>query len=177
MKPLGGACYSVFHDAGGGTLGDSAGGVCDEFDGKPNDGTVKIGGLLADDYVLVQDRALAGKKLAANVLVTIGAGATKTVTVKNVSGGAVVTAVAWDDDHDDTPILDVCWVIYHRLADSSVGSYVAGYCDVFDDSTAEPRSPAFQSAVTTSWRPTCRRATLSPISKGSTSLPPSTPMT
>jgi uncharacterized surface anchored protein len=129
-EPLPGACFSIFTDEGSGALGQWVAAGCDEFDAAPKDGKLVLAGVPAGNYVLVEDRAPVGFKLAKKRTFTLANGATKVLTVKDSSGGSAILAFAKDEFNK--PIKGMCFDVYRRLSNGAVGEYVAGACDDFD---------------------------------------------
>jgi uncharacterized surface anchored protein len=102
--PLPGACFDIYVDAGGGTLGAYVRGICL---GAP--ASVKTS-LAAGYYVLREPAHLTGYGRADNKRATVTAGATRTVTVKHYPLSTVVVRSEDNVTHD--LINNVCyWLI------------------------------------------------------------------
>jgi probable HAF family extracellular repeat protein len=79
-KPLPGACYQVYEDAGNGARGSFRGGACDLADGA-DDGVTTVAPLPAGDYLAEQWQGPPGYKPVADTPVTVqGLGTDLTVT-------------------------------------------------------------------------------------------------
>jgi uncharacterized surface anchored protein len=132
-RVLAGACFELYQDAGGGSLGAFAWSGCDKYDATPNDGKLKADGLVAGSYVLVETVSPMSYVLGKNVLVTLTAGQTRQVTVKNSRGGAVLTieTYAFTGSSDAPKVPGACYTVYANV-NGAVGKYVTFNCDDFD---------------------------------------------
>ena len=130
---LGGACFSLYVDSGGGVPGAYAGETCDKFDAAPNDGRMEINGLAAGSYVLVETRSPAGYSLARNLSFSLTSGQTKRITVKDTRGGAVltVTTEGFTGSSDMPLVPGSCYAVFANV-NGQVGPIVAWACDEFD---------------------------------------------
>ncbi len=132
-RVLAGACFELYQDAGGGSLGAFAWSGCDKFDASPDDGKLKATGLVAGSYVLVETVSPTNYALGKNVLVTLTAGQTRQVSVKNSRGGAVLTVetYAYTGSSDAPRVPGACYDVYANV-NGAVGKYVTYNCDDFD---------------------------------------------
>lgn len=128
--PLGGACFDVFADTGGGKPGFFLFGRCDSSDGS-NDGTTIITGLNAGNYVLTESVAPDGYVVGARQPFTISADSVTTLTFENRRGGATLTVFVVDGN--GSPILGSCFGVSQPL-EGGGGAFVVGSCDQNDGS-------------------------------------------
>jgi uncharacterized surface anchored protein len=129
-RSLPGACYSVFRNVGQNVPGDFVAGSCDEFDAHPTDGYQTIGGLPRGSYVLIEDHAPVGHRLAAKRAFVVQPGQVLSVLVKNKTGGTLLRLQAFNES--DQPLKGACFEVYRNAGPGIAGDYVAGYCDVYD---------------------------------------------
>jgi uncharacterized surface anchored protein len=129
-NPLSGSCFEVYLDAGSGRLGAIVGETCDKYDTDPDNGTLRVNGLKAGAYVLVESRAPAGYALAAPIRFGVTSGQTKTITVTNYRGGSTLNVTATAGFGKTTP--GACFELYKDVGDGRIGAYVASSCDDYD---------------------------------------------
>jgi uncharacterized surface anchored protein len=130
---LGGACFNIFTDAGGGQVGDFVTSNCDGPPGGPYDGVTLIPGLLPGDYVAYESVAPQGYLRGPNTPFSIPAeGDVPAVTVQNLpllaAGNLIVHKV---DEHGD-PLAGACFIVYRDAGSGALGDYVTQVCDPQD---------------------------------------------
>ncbi|HET8522252.1 MAG TPA: SpaA isopeptide-forming pilin-related protein, partial [Thermomicrobiales bacterium] len=127
--PLGGACFNIVRDAGGGQLGDFVTSNCDgPIPNGPFDGVTLIPGLPAGDYVAVESRVPDGYVAGPSTSLTIPAQGTGTVTitVQNERGGSLIIHKV--DEHGD-PLPGAC---FQAFRDDPVANSYGFSCDALD---------------------------------------------
>jgi len=134
--PLPGACFLLYPDAGGGTYEPftSVAYECDAYRG-PNDGTIPFAGIVAGEYVLVENPAPPGYLPAPNAPVTVAAGRNTDITIRDMpetSGLTVRTMTA-----GSAFVLDACYDLYALdPVTGGRGEKLPGYsCDAWDETS------------------------------------------
>jgi uncharacterized surface anchored protein len=130
---LGDSCFDLFTDRGDGTPGSFVWRSCDRLDSAPNDGRLISGGLPAGRYVLLETVSPAGYTTATPVRLTLIAGTTTRITVKDTRGGAVLTVLtkAYQSDLKYPMLPGACYAVFANV-DGFPGALVSRNCDDVD---------------------------------------------
>jgi uncharacterized surface anchored protein len=134
--PLGGACFNIHRDAGGGQLGDFVTSNCDgPIPNGPFDGVTYVPGLLPGDYVAYEGRVPDGYVRGANTPFTVPeSGDVPPVTVSNNPLQAGGNLIIHKVDEQSQPLAGACFAVYSDAGGEVLGTYITQVCDTNRDS-------------------------------------------
>ncbi|MFL5758535.1 MAG: collagen binding domain-containing protein [Thermomicrobiales bacterium] len=125
------ACFDLYIDAGGGTLGDYRGSTCD-WDNGEDDGRLTFSGLESGNYVLVETQAPVGYlKAPATLVAGVVAGQTTDVTITDPKAG---TLVVHKTNQDGAVLSGACFRVHEDAGKGALGPEVTSACDDWDGS-------------------------------------------
>jgi uncharacterized surface anchored protein len=123
--PIGGGCFVIYEDEGGGAIGRFAGIACDAMD-EAADGRYVIPAILPGSYVVVDEYTPDEYLPAPNWPFTIAAGQTLELVFENRLGG-VLTLFTIDQTGASVP--GGCFTAYGDPGDGSLGPELDWSCD------------------------------------------------
>ena len=131
---LGGACFTIFEDAGDGEPGDVVSTSCDGPDGGAGDGLTSFQGIATGFYVAVETRVPSGYAATGTTLFTVTDSSTGPMNVDVVNrpvespGNLVVNKV----DENGTRLAGACFSVHDYAGGGQRGDVIMQRCDSQD---------------------------------------------